>query len=490
MAEQNISRCKGLWLTNYFRALITSKHVLDFLGDLMKRFIATRSFYSQVLAITIPIALQNLIVFGISMMDTIMLGRLGEVQISASAQANQPQFIFQAFIFGLAGGGCVLASQYWGKGDLEKVRRVIGIVVSTAVAVSVLLTIAVQIFPGQILSFYLNDAETIEEAIKYIKISSISYIFFGTSMAFTNIMRSVEIVKVPVITSLASFFVNVFFNWVLIFGNLGFEAMGIRGAALATLIARVCDCTMILVYVFCIDKRVGFKIKNIINTDIKLFRSFIRYAMPVVTNEITWALAISLQAAILGKLSNEVVAANSIASVCQQLTTIVIFGAANAACVVVGKKIGEGDMDGAKKYAFTLIIWSLALGAISFVAILLLRDPFISIYKLTEYTAVLTKQILTIIAVVTFFVSVASVSIVGVLRGAGDTKFCMFLELSVLWLIAIPLGLISGFVLKLPIVVVFAILKIDEPIKAVISFIRSAGGKAFKDVTISTTNTD
>lgn len=450
----------------------------------MKRFITEKAFYSQLIAIAVPIALQNLIIFGVSAADTVMLGRLGEIQLSASAQANQPYFIFQMFIFGLAGGGCVLSSQYWGKGDIEKARSVIGIVVSIVFAVSIFVTLAAQLFPYQIMSFYLKDNATIDQAVKYLKISSISYPFFGVSMAFINSLRGVELVRISVLTSFVSFAVNVFLNWVLIFGKLGAQPLGIEGAAIATLIARMVDFLLVLVYVFFFEKRLSFKLKNLINTDKQLFKSFVRYALPVVTNELTWSLAISMQAAILGSISDEVVAANSISSVCQQLSTIIIFGASNAACVMVGKKIGQGDMQGSKRYAFTLMVLSIVLGVISCTVILLLRKIFISIYSLSDYTADLTMQILTVTAFITFFVAVSSLSIVGVLRGAGDTKFCMLLELLVLWLVAIPLGIIGGFVLKLPAVVVYAMLKIDEPLKACISFGRAASGKAFRNVTL------
>ena len=457
----------------------------------MKKFITDKSFYKLLISITLPIALQQLIQFGISMMDTVMLGRLGEIQISASSQANQPQFIFTIFIFGLGGGGSVLAAQYWGKKDLEAIRQVTGIVVKMALICSILLTVAVKIFPQQIIELYLKnetakDAKIISEAVDYINIVSWGYVLIGVSMSLQILLRSVEVVKISVFSDLAGFIINIFFNWVFIFGNLGCPALGIKGAALATLIARIISFLITVVYVFFIDKRLEFKVKYIFTRNKELFKDFIKFAIPVVCNEVMWSLGISIQAAMLGKIDPDVIAGNSIAGVLQQLSTIIIFGIANATAVIIGKQIGSGDKIGAKNYAFTIMVWSVILGILSAILIILLRNPFVMIYNVSDEVRVLAKQLLLIVAVQVMFISVSAISIVGVLRGAGDTNFTLKLEMIALWFIAVPLGAIMGFVVKAPIILVCICLKIDEPIKAIFAFIRTSFDSTYKDVTKTT----
>lgn len=450
---------------------------------LKKRLITSPEFFKGVLAIAVPIALQNLIVFGVSVTDTMMLGRLGEVQLSASAQANQPQFILNLLTFGLAGGGTVLCSQYWGKRDMEAVRRVIGIVVRVAIIASLLAMALVLIFPEAIMRFYVKDEAVIAEGVKYLKIVVWGYFFFGITNTFINVIRSVELVKISVIVSSISFIVNACINYVLIFGNFGFPAMGIRGAAIGTLTARIVEFTLITIYALFIDKRIKFKLSYIFRHDGALLRDYARYSIPVALNELMWGMATSLQAAILGNLSVEILSANSIAGVLQQLVTIAIFGSANSCCVVVGKRIGEGDMEGARKASFTMMICSMMLGVVASLTILLLRKPFVSFYNITESTRLLTEQLLILVAIITFFVSISATSIMGVMRGAGDTSFALKLELCALWLVAVPLGAAAGFIFNAPILLTYCLLKIDEPIKAIIGFLRTLKPNSFKNVT-------
>lgn len=442
----------------------------------------------MVLAITIPIALQNLIVFGVSMMDTIMLGRLGNIQLSASAQANQPGFVFQLFNFGLAGGGTVLAAQYWGKRDMEAIRRIFAIVIRFSAVVGILLSVLALMFPEEIMSFYIKkdtaeDMLILSEAVKYLKIIAYSYLFFGLSLCITFLFRSIEIVKISVVTSSISFCINVFLNWVFIFGNLGAPKMGISGAALATSIARGFECLVILFYLFVIDKKLKFRISYVFRRDKQLFRDYIRYSLPVVGNELLWSTGVTLQAAILGKLSSDILAANSIAMVLQQLATLITFGVSSAAAVLVGKRIGEGDVEGARSTASTIMIWSVILGLLGSVLIFVLRKPFVSIYNIEPRIKLMAQNLLIITSVIVFFISISSNSIVGVLRGAGDTKFSFKLELIALWFVAIPLGFCAGYILKLPVLVAYAFLKIDEPIKSIIAYIRTTKAKTYKSVT-------
>jgi putative MATE family efflux protein len=442
----------------------------------------------MILTITLPIAAQNLIAFGVTLMDTVMVGRLGDIPLAACAQATQPGFVYQLLVFGLAGGGAVLCSQYWGKGDLETIRKVIGFVLRIAIFAAMLISVAVFFFPEKIMTFYLDTSTPegkliLAEAVKYLKVIAFSYLIFGISMAFTTVIRSVEIVRASMLFSFISFVCNVFFNWVLIFGKLGFKPMGIRGAALGTLLARTIELVLILIFAFKIDKKLMFRVKYIFVKDKALFKDFVSYSVPVLLNELAWGVGMTVQAAIIGHISKEFLSANSIISVVLQLAMIVSFGIANASMVVVGKKMGEGDREGAKAASSTIMVWAVILGIISTFLIIFLRAPFASLFNVTPQTRKLAEDLMIITSVIIFFTNVSCIGIVGVLRGAGDTRFSLYLELLTLWLIAIPLGALTGLILDAPIYIVYICLRADEPIKAIVAFIRTTRDKTYKNLT-------
>ena len=234
-----------------------------------------------------------------------------------------------------------------------------------------------------------QDMAIVAEAVSYLKIVALSYFFIGCSVSFAIIIRSVEIVIISLIINIISFFVNVFMNWVLIFGNLGAPKMGVRGAATATLIARIMEFSIMIFFALLIDKKLKFKIKYIFKNDKILLKDFKQYSLPVIANELAWSAGISMQALILGKLSTEILAANSIAMVLQQLSTILLFGVSQATCVIVGKQMGEGNINEAKRSGITIMIWSVVLGIIAALCVYFLRKPFAGLYNIKDETRIL-----------------------------------------------------------------------------------------------------
>lgn len=443
--------------------------------------IKEKRFYINVLSITIPIALQNLITFATSMMDTIMLGRADDtgVFLSASSLANQPFFILSLVCFGLAGASTVLSAQYWGKRDMASIRSIFSIILKAAFAISLLMELAVLLFPETIMGMYSNNDEIIAAGVSYLRIIGFAYVLFGLSNTMICCIRSIELVKISVVVNITSFCINVFLNWVLIFGNLGAPAMGIRGAAIATLTARVTEFLITFTYVFLIDKRLKFKPRHMLLVNKVFALDLFKHGLPVFINEVMWSIGVSIQAAILGHISysaGDPVAANSIASMVQQLSTVVIFGIANAAGIIIGKSIGSGNMPRAKLEATTLKYLSYVVGIIACCVILLLKDFVIDFYTIPAETKALANQLMITIAFITIFVSVSSVSIVGILRGGGDTKFCLAAEMLTLWGCATPLALV-GSLLQLPVPAVLVLMKIDEPLKSIASVVRMHGTK-------------
>lgn len=447
-----------------------------------------KNFYKSIFAIAIPIALQNLITLGTSLMDTVMLGRADGtgILLSASSLANQPFFILQVLTFGIASGSSVLCAQYWGKGDIKSIKDIFSFVLKIAIIVGIIFGIIVLTVPEKVMGLYSNNAEIIMRGAEYLRILGYAYFTFAISNTVISALRSIEVLRVSVIASLVSFFTNVFLNWVLIFGNLGAPRLGIRGAAIATLIARLLEFIIAMVYLLVIDKRLQFKLKDMLAHNKVLAADVVKNGTPVVINEFMWSVATSVQAAILGHITysaGDPVAANSIAGVIQQLSTVIILGVANAAAVLVGMAIGENNMKKAEERANALKRLSIVMGVIACSFILSVKGPFIGFYDVPAETKILANEIITVFAVITIFTSINMTLIMGTLRGAGDTKFCMKTEMSCLWLVAIPLAMVGAFIFQLPVPLVFLLMKLDEPSKAIICMLRMRGTKWLNSLT-------
>ena len=243
------------------------------------RLITSKRFYKNTIAIAIPIALQNLITYGTSMMDTIMLGRADDTGtlLSASSLANQPFFLLSLICFGLSGASLVLSSQYWGKRDLKAVRLIYSIILKAAFTISFLMAAVVLIFPEWVMGLYSNNSDIIAAGAQYLRILGWAYVFFGVENTMLCSIRSVELVKISVVVNMTSFCMNVFLNWVLIFGNLGAPALGIQGAAIATLVARLSEFVITFVYLFFIDKRLRFRPKDFLLFDATMAKDLFKH---------------------------------------------------------------------------------------------------------------------------------------------------------------------------------------------------------------------
>ena len=304
---------------------------------LKDKIITDRGFYKALMAVAIPIALQNLIGFGVNMMDTIMLGQLGQVQLSASSLANQPFFVFSMFSFGFAAGGSVMISQYWGKGDTDAISKIMAIGLKFVAVLSLVVTALVALFPSQIMGLFTADKQVIAEGVRYLKIIAYSYFFYGVSNCYITSLRGVEQVKISVAIYGTSFFVNVIINYIFIFGKFGAPAMGVAGAAIGTLAARVSELAMSVVYMEFFEKRTGFRFKHLFAPmDKALLGDYVKTSLPVAFNEIAWGFSTSVHAAILGRMGAAVVAANSIVNVVTQLAFVFLFGIANATALQIG----------------------------------------------------------------------------------------------------------------------------------------------------------
>lgn len=388
--------------------------------------------------------------------------------------------------FGLASGSSVLCAQYWGKGEIKPIKDIFSFVLKIAIAVGIIFGSAVLFFPEKVMGIYSNNPDVIMRGVQYLRIIGYAYFTFAISNTLLSALRSIEVLRVSVVCSIVSFCTNVFLNWVLIFGNLGAPRLGIQGAAIATLIARLCEFVIASVYVLVIDKRLKFRISDMFRHNKLLAGDVIKNGTPVVINELMWSLATSAQAAILGHITysaGDPVAANSIAGVIQQLSTVIIMGVANAAAVMVGMAIGESNMAKAEERAKAFRNLSFIMGIAACTFILALKNVFIGFYDIPVETKELASRIITVFAFITIGTSTNMTLIMGALRGAGDTKFCMRTEVICLWGLAIPLALVMAFIVKAPVPIVFFFMKIDEIVKAILCLIRMKGDKWLNSLT-------
>ena len=441
------------------------------------------SFYRTVIALVVPMALQNLINVGVTAADVIMLGAVGEDALSGASLAGQVQYIMTLFLFGLTSGATVLTAQYWGKGDKDAIEKILGIAVKTGVFVAALFTAAALVVPGLLLRIFTGDPVVIAEGIKYLRIVAFTYIMIGITQAYLYIMRSVERVIVATVVYLLSLICNIIMNSIFIFGLLGLPAMGISGAALGTLCARILEVVLVAGYARFFNKDIKLRLRYVLHTDKVLFGDFMKYALPVVINEVMWGLGTAANTAILGHMGSPVVAANSVAQVARQLATVVSFGLSSAAAIYLGKTIGEKRMEHARAYAKRFIGLSLIMGVLGG-AVILIASPVASAFLSLSAEA---KDYLRIMFfVMSYFVvgqAFNTTMVVGIFRSGGDTRFGLILDVSTMWCCSILLGFLAAFVFKLSVPVVYMILMSDEIIKIPITFWRYRSCKWLRDVT-------
>lgn len=424
-----------------------------------------RAFYKTVVALVLPMALQNLINVGVSSADVIMLGQVGETVLSAASLAGQVQFIMTLVFFGLTSGAAVLTAQYWGKGDTRTIEKVMGIAMRFSLMVGLAFTLAAWLIPEVLMSIYTSEPEVISEGCKYLRIVAVAYIPISITTIYLNIMRSVERVVISTVVYLISLVTNVILNAVFIFGLLGLPAMGIMGAALATMIARFVELAIVLFYSKKMNRTIRFRISDLFVRDGFLFRDFLRYSIPVVLNELMWGAGASMNSAVIGHLGSAATAANSVAQVTRQLATVVAFGIANAAAIMIGKAIGAGDVERAKNYGARFTKLTLLAGVAGAVVVLIVRPIVMASMTLSpEAEGYLSMMML----VMSYFVigqAYNTTMVVGVFRAGGDTRFGLALDVISMWCCSILLGAIAAFVLKWSVPVVYIILMSDEVIK-------------------------
>ena len=441
-----------------------------------------KKFYRQVAGIAVPIALQGFITTGVNMMDTLMIGIVGETQLSAVSLANQFISIYQILCMGIGMGASVLVARYYGMGDRDSLKKTVAIMVRLCVGMAALFCLVTAFFPEWIMGIYTVEDAIISNGVRYLEYSVITYFLLGLSLTSTIVLRNVQKVKLPLYTSIGAFFINVGANYVFIFGKFGFPEMGVAGAAVGTLIARVFEFGMICGYLFLRDQEIGVRISDVFQKVGNLWREYIRISIPVLLSDGILAIGNNSVAMVIGRLGESFVAANAVTAMTQQLSTTVIQGFSQAGAIVTGYTLGEGDKDKAREQGYAFLGIGILFGAIGVGIIMLIAEPMITAYNLSTQTQEIARELMRAISLIVLFQATNSIMTKGVLRGGGDTKILMVADNIFLWVASIPLGILAGLVLHLPAFWIYFFLKVDQVLKAVWCVIRLRSGKWIKKI--------
>ena len=447
--------------------------------------IKEKTFYKSFMILALSLALQNLLTYGVNMMDTLMLGRYSQNAMGGVSLCNQIQFLLQMLVVGAGEGAVVMGSQYWGRKKLEPIPHIIGVALRFGGALAVLLFILVFGWPNRILSLLSNDPAVIAEGAKYFSIIRYTYVIFTITNILVASLRSIGVVRIGYMISGSTLVINVCLNYLLIYGNLGFPEMGVRGAACATLIARCVELIIVIWFLKYRENVLNLNLRKLLHIDTSYVRDYMKVSLPVLINQALWGVAQMVQTGILGHLGGDVTAANAISVQVYQVLSVVCYGAASAAGIVVGRTIGEGNEKKLHPLVTTLQVLFISIGLCSGLAIFLLRGPILAAFggTLTENAYRLSRQFMLVLAITTVGTSYQMACDNGIIRGGGDTAFSAKMNLISMWGIIVPFSAMAAFWWKCPPVAVFFLLKWDQLYKAIPVGIRLHSWKWVKKVT-------
>lgn len=438
----------------------------------MGLFVRDRGFYRTFFSLTGMIALQNIITFSVNLADNLMLGAYHETAFAGVALVNQIQYLLQMLIMGVGEGIIVLASQYWGKGETEAIRRITGIGMRIGLILSVILWGVTFFFPETCLSLLTNDRSVMEEGAQYLRIICFSYPLFAITNILLSTLRSVETVKIGFAVSGSTLCINVCLNYLLIYGRWGAPELGARGAAIATLTSRVMEVLIVWLYVRLADKKLYIRIKDLLCFDRTLWKDYVHTGFPVILSNGCWGIAMAVQTAILGRLGKPVISANSIATTIFQVVSVISYGAASSSSILIGKTIGENRIDKVRKYAKTLQILYLFIGLGTGVILFCFKDAVVGLYAVSQETRRLALQFIAVLSISVCGTSYQVAVLTGIVRGGGDTRFVLFNDMIFMWGLVIPSAALSAFVFHFPPLIVFICLKADQILKCFVAVVK------------------
>lgn len=421
-----------------------------------------RSLRKEIVRLAFPIALQQFMTALVGACDAIMLGKLSQDAMSAVSLATQVTFVFNLFMFAFMAGENMFVAQYYGKGDYTGISQVFSLVTKICGCIAVVFLVGTLFFPEQLMRILTNEETLIVLGSEYLRVIGISYVFSGIAQIFLAIMKNCGAVNMSTLINGVMVILNIALNAVFIFGLSGFPKMGIKGAALATVLATVVQFLWSVGYVLCRIRAVKFSLRS---CEKKLFGRFWQKTVPLLINNLAWGTGFSMYSVIMGHLGTDAVAANGIANISKNLVVCFCLGLGNAGSIIVGNRLGADRLQEAKEVGETLTKTAIIAGIVSGLVLIAL-SPFIT--KMVDLTPTARGYLQKMLLISSYYIagkSVNCMTIGGIFAAGGDSKFGMLCDSVTLWCIIVPLGCICAFILKLPVMVVYFVLNLDEIIK-------------------------
>lgn len=454
----------------------------------MAKFRFNRITIKYFLALAIPLALQNLVTTAVNLADNVMVGKLGDSAIASVNQANQFFFVYSMIIFGICSGSSVFIAQFWGKRDYTNIRRIAGLGTMFGLFVGLIFA-ALSIFSSlNVMSILSTDSDVIKQGSSYLKILTLSYPLTAIALSAAHLLKSVGNVKIPLFASVVAILTNVFFNWVFIYGNLGAPALGVNGAAYATLIARVIEFSIIIYGALNSVDFLRKNMKDYIKIPKETIKYFINISTPVILNETAWGLGTSLYTVIYARIGNSpeegtaALAAIHITLLAEKLASVFIFGMGHAIGILVGNEIGSRRNRRAEFSAYQVAYLAPILGSCFAFLMVVFSPLYVMLFNVSLGVALTAKRLIFILAVIMPIKNFNLVNIVGTLRGGGDTSFSCLLDIGGVWFLSLPLIFVCALILKLPIEIVYATSLFEEVIKAILIYQRLKKRKWINDL--------
>ena len=432
-------------------------------------FLKDRAFLREMLVIAIPISFQQLINASLNMIDVLMVGQLGEASIAALGLSNQVFFVFILLLFGLTSGMAIFTAQFWGKQEVEPIRKVLGMSILITSGIALLFTLAATLMPRTVLGFYTNDAEVIEIGSQYLGIVGFSYIAVAIATSYIATMRSIHLVKLTVIATISALIFKTILGYMLIFGIGGLPALGVRGAAIGTASGWTLELVLLLILIYSQKTPLAANPLTFFAFDLAFFARDLKTTLPALANEMYWSLGITTYNSIYAHIGTDSIAAININATIEELGFVVFMGLGNACAVMVGNRIGAGKKEEAFETVRRVVILSVLSAWIVGLLVLTLRDAVIGLYHLSPSGEHNVRMLMLMMALVLWIRMFNFSTFIGALRAGGDTRFALIMEICSIWLIGVPAAYIGAFVLHLPVYYVYLMVALEEIAKAFVS---------------------
>lgn len=441
------------------------------------------NFYKKFFSIYILLVFQNVLTLSVNLADNLMLGAYSEQALSGVTAVNQVQFVFQQLLNAIGEGLVIIGTQYWGKRNIEAVKKISAAAVRYAVGIALLLFIITGFFPEKIVGIFTTEQMIIKEGASYLSIVKWSYLFFAITMMSLALLRTVEVVRPAFVLSICVLVNNCGINYILIYGRFGFPQMGVRGAAIGTVTARIVECILALWFLFEREKWLGMKRTDLFKIDHQLHKDYLKLMLPLLCIQGMWGVNTALQTVILGHMTPRAIAANSAASNLFLLVKSTAVGAALTGAIIIGKAVGEGNMNRVRDYAKKMQILFVLIGILAGSLLYFLRIPILSLYDLSPETKELANTFLIILSVVCVGMSYQMPTNDGIIKGGGNPMFVMKLNILSIWIIVIPISFFAAFVMKASPEVVVCCLNADQIFKCIPAYIMANHGKWIRKLT-------